>query len=84
MYWLSNVLESMLQNFTALAKDSLVLTSKDQVFPTLNSVLKQNTKLAITWDYMNKNKDDGKGIFRCNRYHLKIIVNVKTPYTATN
>lgn len=84
VHWLSNVLESMLQNFTALAKDSLVLTSKDQVFPTLNSALKQNTMLPITKDYMNKNIDDGKGIFRCNRYHLKTIVNVKTPYTAIN
>jgi len=48
VHWLSNVLESMLQNFTALAKDSLVLTSKDEVFATLNSALKQNTVLAIT------------------------------------
>lgn len=29
---------------------------------------------------MNKNIDDGKGIFRHNRYNLKIIANVKTPH----
>lgn len=28
---------------------------------------------------MNKNIDDGKGIFKCNRHHLKIVTDVKTP-----
>lgn len=33
---------------------------------------------------MNKNTDDGKGIFRWNRSHCKITADVKIPSTTIN